>query len=46
MAYTATLVAHNGGLDEIALIVAPLIVVGLLLWGANKWAKKQADDDQ
>jgi len=42
----AVQIAHNGGWDEIALIVAPLLAVGGFLWCANNWAKKRAEPEQ
>ena len=40
------LLAHQGGWDEIALVVGPLIILGLLLMLANKRAKSlQAAND-
>jgi hypothetical protein len=41
----STILSHAGGLDEIALIAAPLLGVGGLLWAANRWAKKRAQSD-
>ena len=36
-----TPVAHQGGWDEILLVVAPLAVIGLLLWVANRRVSAQ-----
>jgi hypothetical protein len=41
----STILSHAGGWDEIALIAAPLLGVGGLLWAANRWAKKRAQSD-
>ena len=38
--------AHQGGWDEILLIVLPIVVVGILLWLANNWAKKRAETEE
>lgn len=35
--------AHQGGWDEILLVVGPLAVVGLLLWLANRRVSAQLD---
>ncbi|MCP3857397.1 MAG: hypothetical protein GY745_06690 [Actinomycetia bacterium] len=35
----AALLAHNGGWDEILLVVGPIALFGGLLWLANKRAK-------
>ena len=35
--------AHQGGWDEILLVVGPLAVVGLLLWLANKRVSAQLE---
>lgn len=35
------LIAHQGGWDEIALVVGPLLLVGLALWVANRRAAAQ-----
>jgi hypothetical protein len=39
------LVAHNGGLDEIALVLGPIAVLGGLLWLANRRAVSQLEDE-
>lgn len=36
------LLAHQGGWDELLLVGAPVVVLGLLLWFANRRAKKLA----
>lgn len=33
--------AHQGGWDEILLVLAPLLVIALLLWVANRRANKR-----
>ncbi len=35
--------AHQGGWDEILLVVGPLVIVGLLLWMANRRVAAQLD---
>ena len=35
--------AHQGGWDEFGLVVAPLLVIGLLLFIANRRANRVAD---
>ena len=40
---TATILAHQGGWDEILLVVGPLVLVGLALWVANKRATAQLE---
>ncbi len=37
------LLAHQGGWDELLLVLGPLLVVGLLLWLANKRVTAQLD---
>jgi hypothetical protein len=37
-----TLLAHQGGWDEILLVVAPMVVVGGLLWIAKRRVDRQA----
>lgn len=39
------LLAHGSNVDEIALIVAPLAVVGGALYFANRWAKKHQESE-
>jgi len=34
--WSGDVLAHQGGWDEILLVLAPLAVVGLLLWVANR----------
>ena len=41
--------AHNGGVDEIAMVLGPIALLAGLLWLANRRAirlEKQARDDQ
>lgn len=40
------LLAHQGGWDEILLVVGPLAVVGLLLWLANKRVAAQLSESE
>ncbi len=40
----AALLAHNGGWDEILLVVGPIALFGGLLWLANKRAKDRLAD--
>ena len=40
---TVSLLAHQGGWDEILMVVGPLAVVGLLLWMANKRVEAQLE---
>jgi hypothetical protein len=35
------ILAHQGGWDEILLVLAPLLVIALLLWVANKRANRR-----
>lgn len=37
-------IAHQGGWDEILMVLGPLAVVGLLLWLANKRVAAQLED--
>jgi hypothetical protein len=37
--------AHQGGWDELLLVVGPLAVVGLALWVANRRVSAQLEDD-
>lgn len=39
------IVAHQGGWDEILLVVAPLAVIGGLLWLANRRVTAQLEDE-
>jgi cyanate permease len=39
-------VAHQGGWDEALLVLAPLAVLFLLLWLANRRAIRQRDERQ
>jgi hypothetical protein len=40
------LVAHQGGWDEILLVLAPLLLFAGLLYVANKRADQLADDEE
>ena len=40
------LLAHEGGWDEILLVAGPILVLGGLLWLANRRADKLAAEDQ
>ncbi len=42
----AGLLAHQGGWDEILLVVGPLALVGLALWIANRRVSAQLDQDR
>lgn len=42
---TAPLFAHQGGWDEILLVVAPLALIGLLLWVANRRLANQLEQE-
>lgn len=42
----ARVVAHQGGWDEILLVVGPLAVVALALWLANRRALAQIEQDR
>lgn len=37
------LLAHQGGWDEVGLVVGPLVLIGLALWLANKRATAQLE---
>jgi hypothetical protein len=39
-----SLLAHQGGWDEIALVAGPILILGGLLWIANRRADKIAAD--
>ncbi len=41
---TAAVVAHQGGWDEILLVAGPIVVLGGLLWLANRRADRIADE--
>ena len=41
---SATLLAHEGGWDEILLVAGPIALFGGLLWLANKRAKDRLAD--
>jgi len=45
MKFLHHVVAHQGGWDEILLVVAPLGLIAWLLWGANRKAEKMKHDD-
>ena len=36
--------AHQGGWDEFSLVIAPLLVIGVLLFIANRRANRVADE--
>lgn len=42
---TVSLVAHQGGWDEILLVVGPLALVGLALWVVNRRVAAQLDGE-
>jgi hypothetical protein len=42
--FGAQLLGHQGGWDEILMVVGPLAVVGLLLWVANKRVAAQLEE--
>jgi hypothetical protein len=42
--WPAGVLAHQGGWDEVLLVLAPLAVVGLLLWVANRRVVAQLED--
>ncbi len=39
----STLLAHQGGWDEILMVAVPVLVFGLLLAAANRRAQRQRD---
>jgi len=39
-----TLLAHQGGWDEILLVALPVLALGALLWVANRRAEKAAEE--
>ncbi|HKY14737.1 MAG TPA: hypothetical protein VJM33_07405 [Microthrixaceae bacterium] len=39
-----TIVAHQGGWDEILLVVGPLLLVGLVLWLAKRRADRHLEE--
>jgi len=41
----APIVAHQGGWDEILLVVAPLAIIGGLLWLANRRVTAQLENE-
>ena len=42
----AVLVAHQGGWDEIVLVLAPLLLFAVLLFVANKRAGQLGDEEE
>ena len=43
---TLSVLAHQGGWDEILLVVTPVALLAFILWRANKKAARlQAEDD-
>ncbi len=40
------ILAHQGGWDEVALVVGPLALVGLALWLANRRVSAQLDAEE
>jgi hypothetical protein len=40
----STLFAHQGGWDEVLLVAGPIVILGALLWLANRRADKIADE--
>lgn len=42
----AALLAHEGGWDEALLVVGPLLIIGVLLWLANRRVKTKLEDLQ
>ena len=43
MAATLTLLAHQGGWDELLMVAVPVLVFGVLLRSANRRAQRQRD---
>ncbi|MBW3548597.1 MAG: hypothetical protein KY452_10745 [Actinobacteria bacterium] len=39
------MIAHQGGLDELAFVAVPLAVLALLLWLAARRAAREVDED-
>ena len=39
----AMVLAHQGGWDEVGLVIAPLLVIGVLLFIANRRANRVAE---
>lgn len=37
----ATIIAHQGGWDEILLVIGPVALIGILLFAANRKARAQ-----
>lgn len=46
MAAAARLFAHQGGWDEILLVVAPLCFIALMLWLANRRLTAQLEEER
>ena len=44
-AFATLVVAHQGGWDEILLVVAPVVLLAALLWLANRRADQSAGPD-
>lgn len=40
------LLAHQGGWDEVLLVVVPLAIIGALLWIANQRVKRQLPEEE
>ena len=45
MKFSCLILGHQGGWDEILLVVAPLGLIAWLLWVANRKAEKIKSDD-
>jgi hypothetical protein len=41
----ATVLAHQGGWDEAAFIMVPMVILAVLLWLARRRAEREMDDD-
>lgn len=39
------LLGHQGGWDEVLMVVVPLVAIGVLLWVANRRVSRQIDND-
>ena len=46
MMVDAVLLAHQGGWDEVLLVLLPIALFAFLLYVANKRAERLADDDE
>jgi hypothetical protein len=46
MMVDAVLFAHQGGWDEVLLVMLPIALFAFLLYVANKRAERLADDDE